>query len=77
VRLAGTRSSPLDRLNEREREFLCLLAEGQTSVEIGERLTLSPRTVDNYRSAIMQKLGVPRLPGLVKFAFQHGLISLE
>jgi DNA-binding NarL/FixJ family response regulator len=77
VRQAGTRSSPLERLNEREREILCLLAEGQTSAEIGERLTLSPRTVDNYRSAIMQKLGVRHLPGLVKFAIQHGLVSLE
>jgi len=77
VRQAGTRSSPLDRLNEREREILCLLADGQTSVEISERLTLSPRTVDNYRSVIMQKLNIHHLPGLVKFAIQHGLISLE
>jgi len=77
VRQAGTRSSPLERLNEREREILCLLADGQTSVEIAERLTLSPRTVDNYRSAIMQKLNIHHLPGLVKFAIQHGLISLE
>jgi len=77
VRQAGTRSSPLDRLNEREREILCLLADGQTSVEISERLTLSPRTVDNYRSVIMQKLNIHHLPGLVKFAIQHGVISLE
>jgi len=77
VRQAGTRSSPLDRLNEREREILCLLVEGQTSAEISERLTLSPRTVDNYRSVIMQKLNIHHLPGLVKFAIQHGLISLE
>jgi len=77
VRQAGTRSSPLDRLNEREREILCLLVEGQTSAEISERLTLSPRTVDNYRSVIMQKLNIHHLPGLVKFAIQHGVISLE
>lgn len=77
VRQAGNRSSPLERLNEREREILCLLAEGQTSVEIAEGLTLSPRTVDNYRSAIMQKLDIHHLPGLVKFAIQHGVISLE
>jgi DNA-binding NarL/FixJ family response regulator len=77
VRQAGNRSSPLERLNEREREILCLLAEGQTSVEIAEGLTLSPRTVDNYRSAIMQKLDIHHLPGLVKFAIQHGVIPLE
>jgi DNA-binding NarL/FixJ family response regulator len=73
----GSRSSPLERLNEREHEILCLLVEGRTSVEIAEQLTLSPRTVDNYRSAIMQKLNIHHLPGLVKFAIQHGLISLE
>jgi DNA-binding NarL/FixJ family response regulator len=74
---AGSRSSPLERLNEREREVLRLLADGQTSAEIGGRLGLSSKTVDNYRSAIMQKLDIHHLPGLVKFAIQHGLISLE
>lgn len=73
----GIKSSPLERLNERERETLRLLAEGQSSAEIGGRLGLSSKTVDNYRSAIMQKLDIHHLPGLVKFAIQHGLISLE
>jgi len=73
----GGASSPLERLNERERETLRLLAEGQSSAEIGGRLGLSSKTVDNYRSAIMQKLDIHHLPGLVKFAIQHGLISLE
>lgn len=77
VRQSGTKSSPLERLNEREHEILCLLVEGRTSVEIAEQLTLSPRTVDNNRSAIMQKLNIHHLPGLVKFAIQHGLISLD
>ncbi len=73
----GIKSSPLERLNEREREVLRLLADGQTSVEIAERLGLSSKTVDNYRSAIMHKLNIHHLPGLVKFAIQHGVISLE
>jgi DNA-binding NarL/FixJ family response regulator len=71
----GSRSSPLERLNERE--ILRLLAEGQSSAEIAERLGLSSKTVDNYRSAITQKLDIRHLPGLVKFAIQHGLISPE
>ncbi len=77
VRLVGSRSSPLERLNEREREVLRALAEGQTSSEIAEQMGLSPKTVDNYRSSIMQKLDIHHLPGLVKFAIQHGVISLE
>lgn len=77
VRQSGATSSPLERLNEREREILRLLVNGQTSAEIAEKSGLSSKTVDNYRSAIMQKLDIHHLPGLVKFALQHGLISLE
>jgi len=77
LRQTGSAASPLDRLNEREREILRWLAEGQTSAEIAERLALSPKTVDTYRSAIMHKLNIHHLPGLVKFAIQHGLASLE
>jgi DNA-binding NarL/FixJ family response regulator len=74
---SGARSSPLERLNEREREVLRLLVDGQTSTEIAEHLGLSSKTVDNYRSTIMHKLDIHHLPGLVKFAIQHGVISLE
>ena len=75
--MATIENAFLERLNEREREILRLLAEGQTSVEIAERLGLSSKTVDNYRSAIMRKLNIHHLPGLVKIAIQHGVISLE
>jgi DNA-binding NarL/FixJ family response regulator len=68
---------PLESLTVREREVMQLLVEGKSSAEIGVLLALSPRTVDTYRGRIMQKLDVPHLPGLVKFAIQHGLIALE
>ncbi len=68
---------PLDALSPREREILQLVAEGRTSQEIGERLSISPKTVDTYRSRLMQKIRVDDLAGLVKFAIQHGVISLE
>ena len=69
--------SPLERLSPREREVLQLVVEGKTSAEIAEVLFLSPKTVDTYRSRLMQKLGIPDLPALVKFAIQHGLTPLE
>ena len=69
--------SPLERLSGREREILRMLADGQTSIEIAEQMRLSSKTVDNYRSAIMHKLDIHHLLGLVKFAIQHGVISLE
>jgi len=69
--------NPLIRLNKRERETLQLIAEGKSSTEIAERFSLSARTIESYRSSIMKKLDIHHLPGLVKFAIQHGLISLE
>jgi DNA-binding NarL/FixJ family response regulator len=69
--------SPLESLSEREREILQLTAEGQASVQIANILGLSPKTVETYRSRLMHKLGLSNLPSLVKFAIQHGVISLE
>lgn len=68
--------SPLDSLSQREREILQLLVEGRSGIEIAKQLHLSPKTVDTYRSRMMQKLGIGDLPGLVKFALQHGLTTL-
>lgn len=69
--------SPLGSLSPREREVLQLVVEGKSSVEIAEILFLSPKTVETYRSRIMEKLGIHDLPGLVKFAIQQGLTTLE
>jgi DNA-binding NarL/FixJ family response regulator len=68
---------PLSRLTAREREILQLLVEGKSNTKIAELLFLSPKTVETYRSHLMQKLGISDLPGLVKFAIQHGITSVE
>jgi DNA-binding NarL/FixJ family response regulator len=69
--------SPLESLSRREREIIKLVADGHSSAAIGEMLHLSPKTVDSYRSRLMQKLHVTELAGLIKFAIQYGLTSLE
>jgi len=69
--------SPLNRLSGRERQILQLVAEGRSSAQIAATLHLSPKTVDTYRSRLMQKLHIGDVAGLVKFAIQHGLTSLE
>lgn len=69
--------SPLEKLSSREREVLQLVVEGKSSAEIAEVLFLSVKTVETYRSRLMQKLGVRDLPGLVRFAIQHGLTPLK
>lgn len=70
------KKSPLESLSKRERQVLQLVVEGYASVEIAARLALSPKTVETYRSRLMQKLGVRDITALVKFAIQHGLTTL-
>lgn len=61
-------------LSAREREVLALTAEGFSSREIGEKLFISPKTVDTYRSRIMEKLGLGHRSELVRFALKVGLL---
>jgi len=68
--------SPLSKLSTREREILQLVVEGKSSADIGRTLFISPKTVETYRSRLMQKLGISDLAGLIRFAMQHGIISL-
>jgi len=71
-----TKKSPMESLSQRERQVLQLVVEGHASVEIALRLALSAKTVETYRSRLMQKLGVNNITALVKFAIQHGLTTL-
>lgn len=71
---AGRDVDPLQRLSARERQVLALTAEGYSSSEVGERLSLSPKTVDTYRSRIMEKLGLHHRTELVRFALRAGLL---
>lgn len=63
----------LDPLTERERSIIGLIAEGYTSAEVAESLRLRTKTVQNYRSQIMDKLGVHTTAGLVRYAIRAGL----
>lgn len=62
-------------LSEREVEVLAALAEGLTNKEIGERLFISPRTVDTHRTNLMKKLGTHNVAGLVRIAIKAGLVE--
>ena len=67
--------SPVERLSARERQVLQFLVEGHTSRAIGERLSLSPKSVETYRRRLMEKLGIYDIPQLVRFAIEHGLTN--
>jgi two-component system response regulator NreC len=65
----------LAELSAREREVMALTAEGFSSREIGEKLFVSPKTVDTYRARIMEKLGLNLRSELVRFALKVGLLK--
>ncbi len=74
---APSEDDPLHDLSEREREVLKLTAEGYGSGEIGKKLLLSPKTVDTYRSRLMQKLGLGHRAELVRFALETGVLRAK
>jgi DNA-binding NarL/FixJ family response regulator len=65
-----------DQLTAREREILQLLAEGHTNAEIASLLVISEKTVEKHRAALMEKLGIHNLAGLVRVAIKYGIIPL-
>ena len=69
--------SPLERLTERQREVLQLLAEGQTAKAIAPILKLSEKTVEYHRAKLMASLNIFDIPGLVRFALRTGLVAQE
>lgn len=64
-------------ITRREREVLELIVQGYTSQAIAEELFISPRTVDTHRSNIMQKLEINNTAGLVRYALEHDLVTLN
>ncbi len=79
--LAGARrpmvADPLESLSAREYQVFGFLVEGLRAKEIAVRLDISPKTVDTYRSNVMRKLHIYDIPGLVKYALQRKLTTLE
>jgi len=71
----GDGDPSLKDLSSREQEVLALTAEGFSSREIGEKLFISPKTVDTYRARIMEKLGLHHRSELVRFALKVGLLK--
>jgi DNA-binding NarL/FixJ family response regulator len=64
-----------ERLTDRERAVMQLIAEGYTAPEIGERLAISPKTVDTYKQRINDKLGLTHRADYVKLALKLGLLQ--
>ena len=76
VKGKGKSSSPDPiHITDRELEILELIVQEHTNQEIAEKLYISNRTVDAHRRNLLQKTGARNTAGLVKYAFQHNLVS--
>ncbi|HYD54379.1 MAG TPA: response regulator transcription factor [Gemmatimonadaceae bacterium] len=64
-----------DKLTDRERDVMRLVAEGYTAPEIGEKLFISPKTVDTYKQRINEKLGLTHRADYVKLALKLGILQ--
>jgi len=67
---------PYQQLTDREREVLKLLAEGYTAREIANMLVVSPKTVEWYRTSLMEKLNLHNKTDLIKFAIRKRVITI-
>jgi DNA-binding NarL/FixJ family response regulator len=77
--IAGTNleDNEEERISDREKEILQLIAGGNTSQQIAKKLDISKRTVETHRTNIMRKLGLSSQLDILRFAIRHGLISPE
>ena len=64
-----------EKLTERERDVLRLVAAGYSAPEIGEKLFISPKTVDTYKQRIGEKLGLAHRSDYVQFALKLNLLT--
>ena len=64
-------------LTARETDIVRLVVEGKTAKEIGALLFISPRTVENHKQAILNKLGLRKTSDLIRYVLTHRLIDVE
>jgi DNA-binding NarL/FixJ family response regulator len=67
--------APSDPLTPRELEVIKLIAEGLTSEEVGQTLSIAKNTVDRHRDNILEKLGMRNRVDLTRYAIKRGLVE--
>jgi DNA-binding CsgD family transcriptional regulator len=58
-------------------EIIRLICRENSTREIGNNLSISERTVENHRAKIMEKIEVKNVVGIVRYAYEHGLLKME
>jgi DNA-binding NarL/FixJ family response regulator len=77
IRVALALRQPLKHLTPRQVEVMQLLVTGLSTRETAGRLGISNKTVETHRAALMRRLGIHHLPGLVQYALRIGMAPLE
>jgi len=67
---------PYEQLTDREREVLKLVVDGYSTRDIAEMLVVSPKTVDGYKTNLMNKLNIHNKTDLIKFAVRRRIITV-
>ncbi len=69
-----TKAAAVEPLSPRERQVVQLVAEGKSTKQIAELLTISAKTAEFHRGRVMDKLNIHDTAGLVRYAIRHGLV---
>jgi DNA-binding NarL/FixJ family response regulator len=78
LRLAAKEKDPdYEPFNDREKEIIKLLCQQNSSKEIADKICLSVRTIEGYRTKIMKKINVKNHSGIVLYALKNGLIEQD
>ena len=77
LRLVGDESNSHEPLTPRQREVLQLIAEGHTTKQIAQILSVSEKTAMTHRAQLMERLDIHDIAGLVRYAIRIGLVSPE
>ena len=72
----GSKPRKFEQMNEQEKKFLQFACSELTYHEIADKMFLSPKTIDGYRSSLFEKLNVRSRVGLALFAVKNGLVEL-
>jgi DNA-binding NarL/FixJ family response regulator len=77
LRLVGDTAGAREQLTPRQREVLQLIAEGHTTKQIAQILSISERTAMTHRTQLMERLDIHDIAGLVRYAIRIGLVSSD
>ena len=75
--LSGNTIKPEVEFKENELQLIRLACSEKTYTEIAEEMFLAPKTIEGYRQAIFQKMGVKSRVGMVLYAIKHGLVDMD